>query len=271
MSDYHINVFYSEEDGGYIASIPDLESCSAFGLTPEEALAEARKAEEAWLQAAMASDRRRSRLGEARPKPNAGGAAWRVRQEEQERIASKERLLRRTEEDLQQGDLGKARDRLHTLVHGHPNDLALRTRLALIYDRLQLPAMAGRYWYLEERRTDHMEAAIDAFRRSCGGDPALMLAALKFRGDLHEISGHARERIETLQQAATDKYGPPPDGRAPLRHGTLYLARDRSPRLVRIGSRHVYPWVVVAAFLNVVFVTAGLVSIGWWVYQALSA
>ena len=31
MSDYHINIFYSDEDGGYIADIPDLESCSAFG------------------------------------------------------------------------------------------------------------------------------------------------------------------------------------------------------------------------------------------------
>lgn len=28
MSDYHINVFYSDEDGCYIADIPDLEACS---------------------------------------------------------------------------------------------------------------------------------------------------------------------------------------------------------------------------------------------------
>jgi len=52
MSDYHINIFYSDEDGGYIADIPDLESCSAFGKTPEEALAEVKRAKEAWLQAA---------------------------------------------------------------------------------------------------------------------------------------------------------------------------------------------------------------------------
>ena len=52
MSDYHINIFYSEEDGGYIADIPDLQSCSAFGDTPEAALAELEKAKEAWLQAA---------------------------------------------------------------------------------------------------------------------------------------------------------------------------------------------------------------------------
>ena len=52
MRDYHINVFYSEGDGGYIADIPDLPHCSAFGQTPEEALQEVLKAKEAWLEAA---------------------------------------------------------------------------------------------------------------------------------------------------------------------------------------------------------------------------
>ena len=52
MRDYHINIFYSEEDGGYIADIPDLAACSAFGLTPSEALAEVVQAKEAWLAAA---------------------------------------------------------------------------------------------------------------------------------------------------------------------------------------------------------------------------
>lgn len=52
MKDYHINVFYSEEDEGYIADIPDLPNCSAFGTIPEEALREVLKAKEAWLEAA---------------------------------------------------------------------------------------------------------------------------------------------------------------------------------------------------------------------------
>ena len=52
MSDYHINIFYSGEDGGYIADIPDLEACSGFGATPEEALAEVKHAKMAWLEAA---------------------------------------------------------------------------------------------------------------------------------------------------------------------------------------------------------------------------
>ena len=52
MKDYHINIFWSDEDEGYIADIPDLSSCSAFGDTPQEALAEVLIAKEAWLEAA---------------------------------------------------------------------------------------------------------------------------------------------------------------------------------------------------------------------------
>jgi predicted RNase H-like HicB family nuclease len=71
MSDYHINIFFSEEDGGYIADIPDLDACSAFGETPEQALAEVKVAKAAWLEAARESgkpipvrvtDRRYTRL-----------------------------------------------------------------------------------------------------------------------------------------------------------------------------------------------------------------
>jgi len=52
MKDYHVNVFYSEEDGGYIADIPDLEACSAFGETPEAAIHEVEIAKKAWLETA---------------------------------------------------------------------------------------------------------------------------------------------------------------------------------------------------------------------------
>ena len=54
MKDYHINIFYSEADGGYIADIPDLEACSAFAETPEEALKQLELARAAWLAAAQA-------------------------------------------------------------------------------------------------------------------------------------------------------------------------------------------------------------------------
>ncbi len=52
MDRYHINIFFSEDDDGYIADIPDLQACSAFGRTREEALAEVERAKNAWLEAA---------------------------------------------------------------------------------------------------------------------------------------------------------------------------------------------------------------------------
>ncbi len=54
MRDYHINIFYSEDDEGYIADIPDLEACSAFGETAAEALHEVEHAKQLWLEAARA-------------------------------------------------------------------------------------------------------------------------------------------------------------------------------------------------------------------------
>jgi predicted RNase H-like HicB family nuclease len=54
MKDYLINIFYSEEDEGYIADIPDLFACSAFGKTPEEALRQVQIAKATWIEAALA-------------------------------------------------------------------------------------------------------------------------------------------------------------------------------------------------------------------------
>jgi predicted RNase H-like HicB family nuclease len=49
---YHINLFWSEADEAWVADVPDLQSCSAFGDTPAEALAEVEQAMEAWLEIA---------------------------------------------------------------------------------------------------------------------------------------------------------------------------------------------------------------------------
>ena len=49
---YHINLVWSEPVGAWVADVPDLRSCSAFGDSPTEALAEVEKAMEAWLAVA---------------------------------------------------------------------------------------------------------------------------------------------------------------------------------------------------------------------------
>ena len=53
MKDYHINVFYSEEDECYVADIPDLKFCSALSDTPDGAVREVMAAKAAWIEAAQ--------------------------------------------------------------------------------------------------------------------------------------------------------------------------------------------------------------------------
>lgn len=72
MKDYHINVFYSEEDEGYIADVPDLEFCSAWGATAEEAVREVEIAKAAWIEAAKAS-------GKPIPEPRYRPAIYQIR------------------------------------------------------------------------------------------------------------------------------------------------------------------------------------------------
>ncbi|HEX4862997.1 MAG TPA: type II toxin-antitoxin system HicB family antitoxin [Acidimicrobiales bacterium] len=54
---YPINVFWSSEDGAWVADVPDLPYCSATGDTPHQAVAEVETAVEAWLEAARSSGR----------------------------------------------------------------------------------------------------------------------------------------------------------------------------------------------------------------------
>jgi antitoxin HicB len=52
---YPAQVFWSDEDHGFIAIAPDLPGCSALGETQPEALAELQDAIAAWIEAARAA------------------------------------------------------------------------------------------------------------------------------------------------------------------------------------------------------------------------
>ena len=58
MKDYHVNTFYGEEDDCYIADIPDLPNCSAFGETPDKALKEVQIAKDLWIKTAKEMGKR---------------------------------------------------------------------------------------------------------------------------------------------------------------------------------------------------------------------
>ncbi|MCP4540029.1 MAG: DNA helicase [Chloroflexi bacterium] len=118
-----------------------------------------------------------------------------------------EQTLKKVEQDISFGDYGKARDRLHGLIATYPNDLTLRRKLGDIYWRLQYPAMAGRYWYLEENKSPDMLAACTTFEQSCGHSLFHILLSLKFRGDPNSINSEfAKERLLRLQSQVKDKH-----------------------------------------------------------------
>ncbi len=62
MYKYAIEIFYSEEDDGYIAVVPELAGCSACGESEEQALREIKTAMDLWLSTAK-------NLGREIPKP----------------------------------------------------------------------------------------------------------------------------------------------------------------------------------------------------------
>ena len=51
MHKYSINIVWSDEDGGYIATVPEFNNLSAFGETYEKALKEAKVAINAYIEA----------------------------------------------------------------------------------------------------------------------------------------------------------------------------------------------------------------------------
>ena len=54
---YEIIIFWSREDGAFVADVPELAGCGAHGKTYESALREAKKAINLWIETAEAKGR----------------------------------------------------------------------------------------------------------------------------------------------------------------------------------------------------------------------
>ncbi len=125
----------------------------------------------------------------------------------EENCMALQKSLENVQADIHRGDLGKARDRLHGLINSHPEALELRKRLGEVYWQLQMPEMAGRYWYLEENKDERMAAACRRFERQFGNDPAYMLFAIRFKGPLDPIQDtFAGKTLLKLHQQAKEKH-----------------------------------------------------------------
>lgn len=55
MTHYSVEIVWSDEDEGFIATVPDLPGCSAWGRTLADTAREIEDAQAAWIKACMAS------------------------------------------------------------------------------------------------------------------------------------------------------------------------------------------------------------------------
>ncbi|MBF0626840.1 MAG: type II toxin-antitoxin system HicB family antitoxin [Magnetococcales bacterium] len=62
MNHYEIILYWSKEDNAFVAEVPELPGCMADGFTRQEAIANAERIIEEWLQTAL-------ELGRSIPEP----------------------------------------------------------------------------------------------------------------------------------------------------------------------------------------------------------
>lgn len=62
MNKYEVIIYWSEEDGAFVAEVPELPGCAAHGVTQEAALASAQEAMRLWVETA-------EEFGDPVPKP----------------------------------------------------------------------------------------------------------------------------------------------------------------------------------------------------------
>lgn len=178
---------------------------------------------------------------------------------------SLEITLLKIDKDIQTGNLGKARDRLHGLLVSYPDNLTLRKKLGDIYWLLQLPDMAGRYWYLEEMKDERMNTACYTFEKQFKNDPLFILLALKFKGNTGNIPGSfVHQTLEMLHQKARAKHSWYADYRS---KGIAKIQREtKNPKTSKNKDKVIKWGCIFLAILATFFLAFGVVSFIKWIF-----
>lgn len=178
---------------------------------------------------------------------------------------TKKETLSKVRRDIRQGDLGKARDRLHGLLVSFPDDLDIRKRLGEVYWSMQMPQMAGRYWYLIKDKDERMLDACHRFEREMKSNPDRMMFAMKFRGNIDTIKNHfSRETLQRLHQAAMN------EGRV-YHYWYQRKLKKKEPRVEDDGKSkrgsNIFQWSLLTVLgLGLIFSCIGLITVIKWIF-----
>lgn len=129
---------------------------------------------------------------------------------------SKTSTLEKVEQEISEGKLGIARDRLHGLVQAFPSDLTLRSKLGDVYWKLGYPRQAGLYWFLEFSLDETKKEAVALFLDECEHDPSIVLKRLKLKCSPNDLVDDARVHIMEYINECKKRDLPVPEFQAPM-------------------------------------------------------
>lgn len=85
------------------------------------------------------------------------------------------KIRERVSEDLKAHAYDKSCNRYQYLIEQYPNRMDIRDELALIYNKMNKPAQAGKVIYFKIRKTELENNWMNAFNQSLGNSPFLIL------------------------------------------------------------------------------------------------
>ena len=114
--------------------------------------------------------------------------------------------LDRVQQEIINGRLWKARDRLLGLFVTYPNSQEVLELLGEVFYKMGDLPEAGRYWYLTECSDKLVQEAIHSFSERCGSKPCVMLKQLPIREYYEKYGPVALKRLqELLHQCPEEK------------------------------------------------------------------
>ena len=99
------------------------------------------------------------------------------------------------------GQVEEAARKMCAIALNIPPGARLSKEIGDLYWELGFPAMAGRYWYLVDSKSDQMIAACEEFEHSLGNTPTLIIHALGYPAN---PSPFAKARVVELHRQAQD-------------------------------------------------------------------